>query len=129
MRNFESQIENEPLFVHVHRFFDISRDEETRLKEKVNKNDGLVRVFIHPDFEQYAKFDDAKPSDVDALGKAEAAFERILTSKSDDLPPLFIFESGRDPDEFLEGEKRLDATSKNDLYIIRTQMANPDPLS
>lgn len=115
----------------VHRFFEMNAKEERVLKERIKKFEGLVRVFIHPDFEKYANFEDIKkdPKDVEKLQNAAIVFKRIISSKSEKLPPVFIFESGAEIDEFKKEEDVFREIGGNDLYIIRTELANSSPLS
>lgn len=115
----------------VHDFFELDIATEKRLRENIEKLNGVVRVFIHPDFEEYSVFKGTQKIQKEAqrLEQAEAAFQRILSSQSEDLPELFIFETAQDIDEFEEKVARIEEIAKRDVYSIRTEFANPDPLS
>ncbi len=113
----------------IKKFFELDSEQERQLKEKIEKLKGLVRVFIHPEFEEYADFDFIpEKEDVEMLKAEEQAFQRIISSKSEKLPPMFIFNGARNKDEFEEKEARLNKLTENDLYIIRTENSNPTPL-
>lgn len=115
----------------VRRFFELDRKGKEALKTKIAKSGGLVRIFIHPDFKRYSEFESIKedPDKVARLKEAERTFQRILSSEAKNVPPIFIFESGIDTEVFLQKEKELMATTRNGVYVIRTEFANPHPLS
>lgn len=125
-----SHIENENKMEKIHRFFDIDAKTEQKLKKEIQKSKGLVRVFIHPDFGEYSTYSDIKDNLelAEQLKDAQKIFERVIVSKSEHLPPVFIFESGWHSDEFKEKEEALMKISSRDIYIVRTEGANPNPL-
>lgn len=114
----------------VRLFFEMDKKTEVSLKERIEKAKGLVRIFVHPDFERYSRFEDIKdrPEDVKKLREAEQIFRKILSSKSETMPPLFIFEDGASNEDFEEKEEQFRKLAANDTFIIRTSFANPDPL-
>jgi len=122
--------EAEPKHGAVRLFFEMDKKTEVSLKERIEKAKGLIRVFIHPDFERYSEFENIKdqPEDIEKLKEAEVVFRKILSSESETVPPLFIFEDGVDNNDFEGKEKRLGELATQDVYIIRTTFANPDPL-
>lgn len=130
MRRFEQKTkEQNPREGEVKRFFEMTRGDEIELRERIKESDGLVRVFVHPEYELYSNYPDEDLGfNEDDLQKAEKAFRRVLASESEDLPPLIIFEGGSDKDDFEEKEERLSEISKNDVYVIRTEFASPNPL-
>lgn len=114
----------------VQEFFELTQEKESALQERIAKANGLVRIFVHPDFKQYSEFKDIKedPEAVKRLQEAENAFKRILSSDSESLPPVFVFEGGRDKDQFEKKEDDLRTIAKKDVIVIRTELANPNPL-
>lgn len=115
----------------VLRFFEMDAKEEGLLKERIAKFDGLVRVFVHPDFSTYANFESNAddPATVQKLETAETVFQRLLASESEKMPALIIFEDGANQEEFRSKEDAFREVVGSDVYVIRTEMANPTPLS
>lgn len=121
----------EPQLERVHGFFEMTKDEEKKLESRIEEFDGLVRVFVHPDYELYSEIDHIKEGrnyDPEELKEAEKVFQRILSSDSDKKPPIFVFEAGKNSDDFKKQEERFNKLTKSDLYIIRTELSNPNPL-
>lgn len=111
----------------LHRFFEIDSETEKRLKKSIEQSKGLIRIFIHPNFEEYAAHED-KPEQIRQLEQVKKIFDKIVSSSSGHTPPLFIFESGWKADEFLEKEAVLADIAERDIYVIRTEGASPNPL-
>ena len=122
--------EKTPGMEKIHTFFAIDSKTEKKLKAGIEQSNGLVRVFVHPDFEDYSKIKGIHntPRSVENLKKAQEVFNTIISSTAEKLPPLFIFESGWHAEEFLEKEEALAAIASHDVYVIRTEGANPNPL-
>jgi len=115
----------------IHRFFNIDTKTEQKLKESIEKSKGLIRIFVHPDFEAYTQIDSVKKGEmgsIEGLKQAERVFKKILSSESEQAPPVFIFEAGWHEDDFLEKEEAIAKVSARDVYVIRTEGANPNPL-
>ncbi|MBI2639405.1 MAG: hypothetical protein HYW90_00735 [Candidatus Sungbacteria bacterium] len=122
--------EAKPKHGAVRLFFEMDKKNELSLKEKIKQAKGLIRVFIHPDFERYSGFESIKeqPEDVEKLRQEEQIFRRILSSESTATPPIFIFEDGWESLDYQQKEERLERLTANDLFLVRTYPANPDPL-
>src|SRR5581483_2042774 len=67
-------------------FMYLSEPELERLKEDIRAADSLIRIFVHPYFENN---DDLNEKEKE---KFEEPIKRVLASASDGLPPVFIME-------------------------------------
>jgi hypothetical protein len=123
-------LEKERGMEKIHTFFDIDTEAEEKLLQEIERSEGLIRVFVHPGFKEYSTFLGIKndQKQVDQLLEAQEVFERVITSKSEHVPPIFVFEGGFSADEFQKKEGALAEISAKDIYIIRTEGANPNPL-
>lgn len=113
--------------------FKMGEKEAAALRERVIKNNGLIRVFIHPYFTEYGESQerdrqegrDSFPDSIDLKG-AELAFKRILSLKPEKTPPILVFIGAASIDDFLDQYKD---TITDKLYIIPTREYSPTPLT
>src|SRR3989344_3022906 len=121
MHNRESlsQIEKEPQG-RIRNFFEMTSEDERNLREEIEKFDGLVRIFIHPDFKDYSALGAVKekPDEVKKLEKARDAFEKILSNQSPSRPPIFLFVGAADRKDYNKRKDKLEKTIKNDIYVV-----------
>jgi hypothetical protein len=129
--NIDSTTRELPPEKIIRGFFTLSAREEAALSKHIKASDGMVQVFIHPDFESYGEFEDRSErlTNPTQLKWAEQTFRNIISSKSGDVAPVFIFVTAENNKEFQQKESRLAAISKQPLYIIRTELGDPHPLS
>ena len=115
----------------VARLFEMNPAEKEALQSRIEKFGGMVQVFIHPDFEAYAAYADARgEKDLAEQGFwADAVFKNILSSQSDRVPPIFVFEHAKAAEKFEEKERQLADLAAQPVYVIRTEYADPTPLS
>lgn len=129
------------------KFLELTGDELEKLKERIAAHNGLIRIFIHPEYLEYAKSerDRGKTESVEKLKRMYEVFKRILASSSEKAPPIFIFQP-LDDISFKQGyeshEEKVKAApqsqhydtlhwnyeSFNDIFIIPTDAFNPHPL-
>lgn len=89
-------------------FFELSKEEENKLKDRIALHNGKIRIFIHPDFEEYNE----------KFKNKEVAFKKILESPTD-KPPIFIFESSwQSPWQGYE-QFSEDTKNKDDESLLR----------
>ena len=110
-------------------FLNLSPEEQVELKDKIEKANGQVRLFVHPNFEKYAKDEDEEKKKERAI-RVEKGFQRLLKSSDKKKLPIFIFVSAADKKDFEEKIKDLERKVKpvDEIYYVRTQFANPTPL-
>lgn len=129
------------------KFLELNEGESSKLKERIAAHNGLIRIFIHPEYLEYAKTekDRGKPDSAEKLKGMNEVFKRILASSSPKAPPIFIFQA-LDDVSFRQGletqEQKTAALSEsqyydtlhwnyesfNDIFIIPTESYNPHPL-
>lgn len=136
-------------------FFELNKEEEKNLNEEIKKHDGLVRIFVHPNFEGYAQYEDYQQCAQSAkkLRQMDSAFQRILESSSDKLPPIIILHAINEVRYLMKYDAKTDkmvqdynlATEKlgkmgnwmenvkynsrnNNIYIVPTKSFSPDPI-
>lgn len=119
------------------RIFELSEDEEKNLKEKTKQHNGLIRIFVHPNFDPHIKKDPNKSQQMNI------AFQKILNSPSK-KPPIFIMDSVKEadcsflynkkqfPDEtidkYIENSSGTEYESHDGVIIIPTEPYRPVPL-
>jgi len=136
-------------------FFELDKEEENNLKEEVKRHNGLVRIFVHPNFEEYAGYEDKQQQIQSAkkLRQMDRALQRILESSSDKLPPVIILHAINEIWNLTKYDVKTDkmvqdyklATEKlekmgdwmndvkynsrdNNIYIVPTKSCSPDPV-
>lgn len=90
----------------VLKFFELKKEEEDKLKERISEHDGTIRIFVHPEYEQYAKYaEESKKPGVSGntkeekmktakkLRKMNNALERILKLPPEEAPPIVILQA------------------------------------
>lgn len=68
------------------------------------------------------------PGETERLGAMERAFQKLLSSKSKELPPIIVFQDAKNHADFVCQLARLSNITANDVYVIQTEANNPDPL-
>lgn len=88
----------------VLKFFELTKKEEKELKDRISEHNGTVRIFVHPNYEEYAKWaEESERPDVSGetkeeriktaakLRKMDDALERMFKLPPDKVPPIVIF--------------------------------------
>jgi len=134
-------------------FFELTAEQESKLKKEIKKHNGLVRIFVHPEWQSYIQFEDrmhaegkTKKSSADRIKKIEQAMKKILLSDSEDLPPIILLKEITGAPNILELppytelvnrlEEKSDYLtefaeqhpSKQKIYIVPTKSFSPDPI-
>lgn len=112
LRSAERMPEREPAFKKTINFFEISPEQEERLRLLIAENKGRIRVFVHPFYQK-------------SLLVKEGLFR--LLEKIQAAPPIFIMEESpsiRTTELTLE---ILDIPAES-VYMIPTELDSPEPL-
>jgi len=113
-------------------FLEMNQGQEDALKKRIEGSSGLVRIFIHPYFSEYLSSGYVEHVDpfkgVERVKRLEKAFNRTIASQSELLPPIIIFQNAGDKEEYEELLVEHEKKSQNDLYLIRTEAHNANPL-
>lgn len=130
-------------------FFDILEDEsiQTRLKEDIAKHDGLVRIFVHPFFEQILVLKNVEVGNLDSeikqryenlnnstddIDKRErrvtAGFARVLESEDAQTPPVLVFEEKESMGISQKITEKLAPQAKRPVYFVPTHKWDPVPM-
>ncbi len=100
--------------------FNLPKLEAEVLKERVEKNKGIIRIFVHPFFEEVRSWHTPdQKRDIEAIGHA---IEKILDLGSEKTPPLFIAQ-----DQLEDLEAKLKDKGITSVYVIPTFIASPEP--
>lgn len=154
--NFKSEMRETEPKGRILSFFELNKEEEKNLKEEVKKHNGLVRIFVHPEFEEYAKYEETKQraKTAEKLRQMNSALQRILESSSDKLPPIIILHAvegigcllvydAKSPSHMRQdynvATKILERKNNwmndvkynsrdNNIYVVPTKSFSPDPV-
>lgn len=136
-------------------FFELPVKEKYKLKDRIAHHGGIVRLFVHPHYNDYANFEEKKGNLKLAkkLRQMELAFEKIISLPPEEVPPIVIIygieglaeimEINGQPIELEEYKekvvniKRLGDYIKNrvkkyevanDIFIIPATLLDPTPI-
>lgn len=75
-------------------FFELSAEQTQTLKKKIEEHRGLVRIFVHPEYLEYAWGEeiDHNQEMVKKLKQMNEAMKRMLSSEDKKTPPIIIME-------------------------------------
>lgn len=110
--------------------FNLDNDQVIRLTERINKWNGLVRLFVHPLFEKWragSKGYQAYYSNFDRLLEIESVLTRLLSMPEHKTPPLLVMQEGIFMEEFLQWIDEGQACFSHSPYIIKTCNSSPTP--
>lgn len=109
---------------HFKPVFEMDPEEKEILKAKVEKSDGLVRIFIHPFYSRVSdNFKDVKRDPA----AVEEGMVRIINSSDERTPPLFLFEQQMQIEDSEAILADVLESSHNDLYLVPTQVNSANP--
>lgn len=104
-------------------FLTLSQKQENLLRQRIEENQGLIRIFVHPHFEKLPLT--ISPEKNDRMKVMNLALQRMIALPGEKIPPIFFFEE--------EGEiPRLERIIKsiglkNKIYTIPTFPLSPEP--
>lgn len=76
-------------------FFELRGEQIKELQKSIEEHNGLVRIFVHPDYTNYADYEKDRRGHQMAkkLQQMNEALKRILSSDDEKTPPIIILES------------------------------------
>lgn len=116
------KLEKEPKEPNFLNFFELSEAQLRLLQERVEKSNGLVRIFVHPYI--VSKGQEMPEKDQKMFDAMDRSIRRILNISDEGRPPLLIFEE-RSKVEKLTRE--LSEVGSGRTYIVPTFDASPEP--
>lgn len=102
-------------------FLTLSQEQEDALKQRIEENQGLIRVFIHPYYEK-TSYSKERAEKIKAMN---LALQKILSLPEEKTPPILFFEE-KEKMPKLE-ENMGDIELKNRIYTIPTHESSPEP--
>lgn len=106
-------------------FLELSENQEELLKERIEKNKGLIRVFIHPYYEDDKNWKE-NPKRIKKLKSINSAIQRILSLSDEETPPVLFFEEqGKIP--ILKDKIKSLKSLQNKTYIVPTYPDSSEP--
>ncbi len=118
----------------VKNFLELSESEYNALREKVEKNGGLVRVVVHPFYPHNFDYDESRFSteQIEGLEKKRkkyeefiAATERLFNTDPDKNPPILVFEEEFNLETYKDSY--MGRNYRNEPYVIPTFTDRPVP--
>jgi|GEM_PF-2952052 len=124
------------------KLFELTPEEKERLRLKIAEHNGLIRIFVHPDYLNYANYYKEDPEKAASLKKYEEVFRRILRSPSEKNPPALIIHGiaggsldlstyAEKFDRIIQGKEwesvSQDYQTYSDIYVIPASSTNPTP--
>lgn len=116
----------------LHLLLNLDESENQKLVRRVQKWNGLVRIFVHPLYEKWANHGGEgylkREKDVLRHKEIETVFARLLSMPEDKTPPIIVFEENWALGCFRKWLRRLPRSqSQNTPYVINTMESSPDP--
>ena len=108
---------------HYFDIFNLAEEERQELVNRIQENDGVVRVLVHP---YYSLHEIHSQNQVDDLERIDGMLHKILERKKTDRPPVIIMEGYQTIEELY---KLLREFNQDDVYIAPTfcDTAQPYP--
>lgn len=93
------------------------------LKEEIQRSGGVIRVIVHPFFDEYAKdYFEHPPAQKKEAIQVQESFKKLATSESDKKIPTIVLEDHRHVQRTID---QIPGSSR--LYFIPTFKDNPTP--
>jgi len=109
----------------------ISETQTQRLQSRVAASNGLIRIFVHPFFEQYwdrhCYRDHVENGTYPKIDAIKSGLERILSLPPEKTPPVFILEELERMDQTAATISSMNSTSGNEVYFVPTQRTRSQP--
>lgn len=99
--------------------FNLSPDQKQKLKDRVEKHNGLIRIFIHPDVEPIDN------SEIENQQRVKDIFFKSIFSENS--PPIIVFENN---ENIVNNPESLEKSlgTPEDVYLIPTIKDYPYPI-
>ncbi|MEK7539116.1 MAG: hypothetical protein AAB595_00525 [Patescibacteria group bacterium] len=113
-----------------HDFFNLDASETERLKNRVEKWHGLVRIFVHPMYEKWRGNEEQYANDPKEvkLVQIEQVLAKLLAMPKEKTPPIIIMEEAVYVSK-LQGwlKENLAGLSQGGVYFVKTIPNSPTP--
>lgn len=110
---------------------EITPEQTQKLQSRVDSSNGLIRVFIHPFYEEYVKTkcykDYVHDGTYPRIGAIKEGIGRILALSANKTPPVFIFEEQESLKRTVKTISHMNRRSENEAYFVPTQFNHPEP--
>lgn len=124
--HFPGEAEGAEELKQASNLFELPDADREALRSRVEKWNGVVRVFVHPFFDVGERGMDpygAKEGG-ELLAAQREGVTKILEMDPEDTPPIFVFEE----QQKLDGVSPRYAAMANAPYIVPTSENRPDPI-
>ncbi|MES2315422.1 MAG: hypothetical protein V4486_01665 [Patescibacteria group bacterium] len=112
----------------VQKIFSLTPQETLELKDRIEKNNGIVRIMVHPYYIAQKKMDDPDVLEyyhLERIPTVERGFEKILKTKSQ--TPTILFESYDMVNRTKHIIEPILKKASNQIYLVETHPADPLP--
>ena len=105
----------------------LTPEEAEGLRERVDRWNGLVRIFIHPLYEKWRGHEEKYIHDkLHRLTEIETVLTRLVSMPQDMTPPIIVFEEQRHSAQFTDWIAKKSRGEMN-CYVVETADNNPTP--
>ncbi|KKQ04026.1 MAG: hypothetical protein US18_C0021G0004 [Parcubacteria group bacterium GW2011_GWB1_36_5] len=127
-------LEREPKFEstarHGHDLFELTSKEKQALQERIEKWQGLVRIFVHPMYEKWRGNESEYINDPDnqKLVQIEEVLSKLLAMPENKTPPIVIMEERvfiKELEKWLKENSQ--GSSQEGVYFVKTCRDDPTP--
>jgi len=107
-------------------FLNLSPEQKDELKKRIEENNGLVRIFVHPFFNKITP--DYNKERAKKMKAMNLALQKILSLPEEKTPPILFFEEMEKISELEENIQAIGTTEfKNKVYTVPTFRKDPEP--
>lgn len=110
----------------THDLFRMSETEKNALIERINANNGMVLIGVHPFYFEYHNQESSEAENVQK--SIIKAVKRILSKNKSLISPLIVFEEAKNVHYSIEFLKGIIENSNNEIYLIQTLSGESTPL-
>jgi hypothetical protein len=130
---------------HMHSIWKLDESEKAEFQAMTEKFNGLVRVFVHPFYENYYEkgsggkilkrsetpwhkdFSDEHKDKLSRLKAMQDVLIKFLESDKEDTPPIIVFEERIFLREFIMELSKRAKNIKNNIYLVQTVVGRATP--
>lgn len=129
--SLQSEGKSVQLLPNIINVVSMSDDERSTLRQRIKSFDGKIRIFIHPFYEENRNgvcFSEHKELGLyPYIDIIKTGMTRILSKKSKNTPPVFIFEELDKIEETAKKIAKMNKESGNTTYFVPTQNNSSEP--